>query len=157
MNFVKRRLIKRTFDISHTNFATRFARQKIKRDTVIGDTFDAMDSLFSGFIAWGQTNGTDGSVVPQPTDDGTDPWNLLKNYRENFLSPMAPDNSYVEGAGGVFITQPCNYVSNVAYYYSAISLCHGKYKDFSIDRETVLTLASAFFTLGSGSAFFHGR
>ena len=55
----------------------------------------------------------------------------------------------------MLITQPCNYVSNVAYYYSASSLCQ-KYKDFTIPRSTVLMLASSFFALGSGSAFFHG-
>ena len=68
---------------------------------------------------------------------------------------MGPDNTVVDGAENVLITQPCNYASNVAYYYPATSLCSG-YKNFSVDRSTVLMLASSFFALGTGSAFFHG-
>ena len=49
------------------------------------DTLSVMDSLFRGFVEWGGTNGTDGSAKPQPTDDGSDPWNQPQNYQENFL------------------------------------------------------------------------
>ena len=97
-------LAKRVLDLMQRNFtdgedfpADRWERMAecdlMIREATGLDTLSAMDSLFEGFVQWGGTNGTDGSAVPQPTDDGADAWNQPQNYQENFLSPMAPDNT----------------------------------------------------------------
>ena len=52
------------------------------------------------------------------------------------------------------IMEPCNYVSNIAYYHSALRIC--KYPAFAADNTTQNALKRGFVTLTAGSAFMHG-
>lgn len=50
--------------------------------------------------------------------------------------------------------EPCNYVSNVAYYHSATRICD--YPDWSIDKAHQIGMKRSFATLAMGSAMWHG-
>jgi hypothetical protein len=52
------------------------------------------------------------------------------------------------------IFEPCNYVSNVAYYHSTTRICD--YPDWSIETDSQKALKNAFATLSMGSAMWHG-
>ena len=52
------------------------------------------------------------------------------------------------------IYEPCNYVSNVAYYHSATRICD--YPEWHISGEDQKAIKRSFATLAMGSAFFHG-
>jgi len=52
------------------------------------------------------------------------------------------------------IYEPCNYVSNVAYYRSATRICD--YPDWSIGDNQINGLKRSFATLAMGSAMWHG-
>lgn len=52
------------------------------------------------------------------------------------------------------IYEPCNYVSNIAYYHSATRICD--YPQWSIDSEDQKAIKRSFATLAMGSSFFHG-
>lgn len=54
----------------------------------------------------------------------------------------------------MIIYEPCNYVSNVAYYHSATRVCD--YPDWSSDTLHQVALKRSFATLAMGSAFWHG-
>ena len=121
------------------------------------DLLSAMDAMFDGFVQWGIMNGTDGVDHPQPTTDGSDYWNQPQNYLERYPSRMTSDDTDLPGASNVFIMQPCNYNSNVAYYESMLALCRGDGKDsWSIPDDVRDLLAGSFGSLATGSAFFHG-
>ncbi len=55
----------------------------------------------------------------------------------------------------IMIYEPCNYVSNVAYYHVATEICLHSGK-FSIPAEYETGLGQAFSYLGYGSSFWHG-
>ena len=52
------------------------------------------------------------------------------------------------------IMEPCNYVSNVAFYHSTTRICD--YPDWKISKDAVNAQKRSFATLGIGSAFWHG-
>lgn len=53
------------------------------------------------------------------------------------------------------IYEPCDYVSNLAYYHSATKICdYGEH--WSVDQSIQRTLKRLFAALGSMSAFMHG-
>lgn len=60
----------------------------------------------------------------------------------------------VFGDLGMIIHEPCNYVSNVAYYHAASRLC--EYPDWSLNDEYKRELKRGFLILTMGSAFWHG-
>lgn len=53
----------------------------------------------------------------------------------------------------VFIVEPCNYASNIAYYHSAVRTCE---YPWSMPEEYSRAIKQGFVTLSSGSAFKHG-
>ena len=54
----------------------------------------------------------------------------------------------------MLIMEPCNYVSNVAYYHSTVRLC--EYPDWNFPVEYRRALKRGFATLAAGSSMMHG-
>jgi len=54
----------------------------------------------------------------------------------------------------MIVYEPCNYVSNVAYYRSATRIC--SYPEWSLNEEYRRELKRGFYILSMGSAFWHG-
>lgn len=54
----------------------------------------------------------------------------------------------------MFVYEPCNYASNIAYYHSVTKICD--YPDWQQDLSTVKDIKRSFAALGVGSAFMHG-
>lgn len=54
----------------------------------------------------------------------------------------------------ILIEEPCNYVSNVAYYHSVTRICD--YPDWVISPEQIKSQKRSFATLSIGSHFWHG-
>ena len=50
--------------------------------------------------------------------------------------------------------EPCNYVSNVAYYHDTTRICD--YPDWSISDDYIKAQKRQFATLALGSSFWHG-
>jgi len=57
------------------------------------------------------------------------------------------------GDDDMVIYEPCNYVSNVAYYHSTTRLCD---HEWSLEQDDVKALKRGMSTLAFGSSFFHG-
>ena len=58
------------------------------------------------------------------------------------------------GRENIIIFEPCNYVSNIAYYHATTRICD--YPDFTIDKDYQIAMKRSFMTLTIGSAFWHG-
>ena len=58
------------------------------------------------------------------------------------------------GEEDILIEEPCNYVSNVAFFHSATRICD--YPKWSISSDEVKAQKRSFAALGIGSAFWHG-
>lgn len=54
----------------------------------------------------------------------------------------------------MLIMEPCNYVSNVAYYHTVMRTC--EYPEWNYPAEYAKAFKRSFVTLSSGSAFMHG-
>ena len=52
------------------------------------------------------------------------------------------------------IYEPCNYVSNMAYYHATSRICDNK--AWNMDTEYVIAQKRSFANLAMGSAFKHG-
>lgn len=67
---------------------------------------------------------------------------------------------YDEGDEGYFgdqkmyVYEPCNYASNIAYYHSVTKICD--YPDWQQDSSAIKDIKRSFAALGVGSAFMHG-
>jgi len=87
----------------------------------------------------------------------TDHWGECTPYVNDTRCPVGPyekNSSAPFGKEGMIIYEPCNYVSNVAYYRSATRVCD--YPDWSIDTDQIKGLKRSFATLAMGSAMWHG-
>ena len=73
------------------------------------------------------------------------------------LSDRCPVGPYLKDQPGQFgdvkIYEPCNYVSNVAYFRAAIRICDNE--DWSIEDEKLNAIKRGFLALGVGSSFWH--
>jgi len=58
------------------------------------------------------------------------------------------------GVEKMFIQEPCNYASNLAYYHSTTRICD--YPEWSIQTDQIKALKRSYATLALGSAFWHG-
>lgn len=68
---------------------------------------------------------------------------------------MADSNATIPDATNIIITEPCDYVSNIAYYTSMLSLClHDR--NWTMPKSVTKLLIASFNTLAAGSAFYHG-
>ena len=54
----------------------------------------------------------------------------------------------------MLIMEPCNYVSNIAYYHSTVRTCD--YPDWHFPLEYAKAFKRSFATLAAGSAMMHG-
>ena len=64
-------------------------------------------------------------------------------------------NKTVQDYENILIYEPCNYVSNVAFYHVSTEFCNNA-GNFAFPREYEVALNQAFSFLGFGSAFWHG-
>ena len=64
------------------------------------------------------------------------------------------ENATALDVDGIIIYEPCNYVSNVAYYRVVKQIADRK--NWSMGAENQKALKQAFATLGMGSSFWHG-
>jgi len=110
------------------------------------DLAKVQETIWDGFVKWGISNGTD-----------SDPWDGGSNWQEYNPQPMAQNDDKIDGATKILITQPCNYVSNMAFYESMFSTCFDEFHSWgTTPKRTKSSFSAAFASLGSGSAFFHG-
>jgi len=58
------------------------------------------------------------------------------------------------GKENMMIIEPCNYVSNVAYYHSTTEICSYKWGSFNTEQK--IAAKRAFSMLTFGSSFWHG-
>jgi len=70
------------------------------------------------------------------------------------VPPYMKREPHIFGDDGMIIYEGCNYVSNVAFYHSATRVCD--YPDWSLDERYQNAIKRGFFTLGFGSAMWHG-
>jgi len=87
----------------------------------------------------------------------TDHWGGCTPFINDTRCPVGPYQRSTPGEFGVekmTVYEPCNYVSNVAYYRSATRICD--YPDWTIDEDHIKGLKRGFTTLAMGSAMWHG-
>jgi hypothetical protein len=74
------------------------------------------------------------------------------------LSDRCPIGPYVDNQPGYFgdvlIHEPCNYVSNIAYYRAATRICDNE--NWHIDDQKTNAVKRGFLALAVGSSFWHG-
>lgn len=101
----------------------------------------SQDAAWAGFSKYGYAKG-------QPSD----PWGAFKPivYKEHDPTPLFFNGE----APGMQILEPCNFLSNLAYYRFIPDLCANKDKleMTAVQRGAIV---QAFAALGMGSAFFH--
>ena len=96
------------------------------------------------------TNGTSVDYMGK-----SDHWGECTPYVENTRCPVGPyQRNSSETFGQVEVIEPCNYVSNIAYYHSVTRTCD--YPDWSIKADHINGIKRAFAALATGSAFWHG-
>lgn len=87
--------------------------------------------------------------------DGTDLWGQDSGWIENNRTPLSQDdNTTVPGATDIILQQPCNAVSNIAYYRAAIDVW--EYEHWAIPEEYIEALTLTFSIEAYGSIFYHG-
>jgi len=103
-------------------------------------------------LAYFKSNGVDNDYMNR-----TDHWGGCTPYINDTRCPVGPYQRNVSHPFGVekmTVYEPCNYVSNVAYYRSATRICD--FPDWSIDSKQISALKRGFSTLAMGSAMWHG-
>jgi len=78
----------------------------------------------------------------------TDHWGGCTPYIDDTRCPVGPyqrSTPHEFGVEKMTVYEPCNYVSNVAYYRSATRICD--YQDWTIDTKQVNALKRGFSTL----------
>ena len=78
-----------------------------------------------------------------------------QSWLEHNPSPLCIDNSRVPGCMNITIREPCNFVSNMAYFTSMTTLCSA-HRNWSIPYFEIRRLIASFNNLAVGSAFLHG-
>ena len=120
----------------------------------------AVDEQWKGMVEYFQNN---------PNQDW-DPWIDCRENPSNDRCTSQFKESELEGwrwstfGNGtdreMLIIEPCNYVSNIAYYHSAIRICeYDGWGDKNISVDNIAyrrALKRGFTSLASGSAFMHG-
>ena len=109
----------------------------------------SQNMAWKGQMLYYQTNGTDSDYQGLP-----DHWGQKILTSDTFLEYDEGKSAYM-GPYNMYIYEPCNYASNIAYYHSTTKIC--KYGDnWSVDTVTQNAMKRAFAALASMSAFFHG-
>jgi len=99
------------------------------------------NGAWAGMVAYHQSNGT-----------GNDTWgSCLGN---GHCHEYHEQNLTIQDYQGIGIYEPCNYVSNLAYYHVVTSICENT--QWNVDPSYQKAMAQAFTSLTVGSAFWHG-
>jgi len=86
----------------------------------------------------------------------TDHWGGCTPYVNDTRCPVGPymrNTSSTFGSDNMVVYEPCNYVSNVAYFRSAVRVCN--YANWTASTEEINAVKRGFITLAMGSAFWH--
>lgn len=89
----------------------------------------SQDNAWKEMLAYFKSNGVDKDYMNR-----TDHWGECTPYINDTRCPVGPyqrNQSSTFGVEKMTVYEPCNYVSNVAYYRSATRICD--YPDWSID------------------------
>ena len=108
------------------------------------------DRMWQGFLNYSAAGGS---------PDGTDPWipNLgCKSKKHNGWF----ETNYTEGIGGtlnITICEPCNFISNMAFYRGTTRMCaRDKVDPWQLSGEMKRAVVRAMAAEAAGSAFMHG-
>lgn len=93
----------------------------------------------NGFVSYALSNG-------QP--DGSDPWGENATYHH-----WMELNATKTDLHGITVFEPCNWVSNVAYYHAVTAVCDKT--DWYSPPAVSGALAQSLAMLAAGSAFYH--
>ena len=112
---------------------------------------DSQEAAWKGMTDYFLSNGTDRDYMNQ-TDHwgGCTPWTDFERCPRSYMR----NKSAEFGSDKMIIEEPCNYVSNVAYYRSTTRICD--YPDWSTNEFMINAQKRSFATLAMGSAFWHG-
>ena len=102
----------------------------------------SQDAAWEGFISYSVSNGTYNDTWGGCT------W--CPQYHEHRPTPLI----YNASVAHITIYEPCNFVSNLAYYRIAPEICHAA-PSLSISTAQAQALVQGFVALG-GSSFWHG-
>merc|ERR1712107_13930 len=103
---------------------------------------DTKDSAWGGMVAYSDSNGT-----PEDEWGGCLDTGHCHKYHEQ--------NTTAQDFHNITIYEPCNYVSNVAYYHVVTQICKHK-GHWNMPNDHVRALLQGFATLAMGSSFWHG-
>ena len=112
------------------------------------------DNYWKAFVEYGEQGGG---------VNGTDPWGGGGRARwiESNPTPLV-DPKYVSefsnlpsNSSDILIYQPCNTVSNLAYYKTMVAICETN-RQWTFSEDTRRTLVRSALPLGIGSVYFHG-
>lgn len=115
----------------------------------------SQEAAWHGINDYWLTNGTDG-----PDSRGkADHWGQCSIYSKNdgncgHRNWLRHTDKETFGSEKIIMYEPCNYVSNIAYYHSTTRMC--SYPDFQSGVEYQKALKRSFASLAVGSAMFHG-
>lgn len=109
-----------------------------KRSKPSLNLFDVSNAAYNGLIEFGVGNGTD-----------ADPWAGFQQFAEDDPRTIQFDQ------GEMVIQEPCNTISNVAYYRALIELCDEK-RELSFSPDAITSMAESFSLLAFGSSVWHG-
>ena len=112
----------------------------------------SQDNAWKEMLAYFKSNGVDKDYMGK-----SDHWGGCTPYIPDTRCPVGPyqrNTSHPFGVEKMTVYEPCNYVSNVAYYRSATRICD--YPDWTIDNAQINALKRGFTTLAMGSAMWHG-
>ena len=98
---------------------------------------------WKGFIDYFNSNGTISDSRGYP-----DLWYCDKSPYEESVADVS------HNIGGIEICEPCNYISNVAYYHSMLRICD--YPHWDLGNDFINSQKRSFASLAFGSAFMHG-
>jgi len=113
----------------------------------------SQQGAWGGYLNYWKTNGTKSDFYGKP-----DWWGrCFVNETADLHCGDSPYAEFSEGkmayVGDVYSFEPCNYVSNVAYYHAVTKICD--YPDWSVSAEDVTNIKRMYATLAAGSAFMH--
>jgi hypothetical protein len=103
---------------------------------------EVSDAAWTGFLDYGESKGA---------LDGSDAWGVPSQFIEFNATPLSADSLGV--SSDIVIEQPCNTVSNIAYYHTMIAMCD--YADWTMSQNEISALASSFALLVPSSSLFH--
>ena len=108
-----------------TNFDPKFFNQMINCFNKDGDdlTLSSQNAAWAGMVEYWKAGGD-----PKDFEGMDDSWGAADKFNERNPVDYLRTEPTVFGNEGMIIYEPCNYVSNVAYYHSVTEICDYDWK-----------------------------